>query len=105
MIDSGRAPATAHQTHRTIRTALSEAIRRNHLRRNPASLARAPRVEWDIEPLVVEEVRRLLITAARHRNSARWAVALALGLRQGETLGLKWSDVDLGTGRLIVRRT
>lgn len=38
------------------------------------------------------------------RNGARWAVALALGLRQGEALGLKWSDVDLDAGILIVRR-
>jgi len=39
------------------------------------------------------------------RNNARWAVAFALGLRQGEALGLKWSDTDLDEGRLVVRRT
>jgi integrase len=39
------------------------------------------------------------------RNSARWAVALALGLRQGEALGLKWADVDLDRGVLMVRRS
>lgn len=38
------------------------------------------------------------------RNSARWAFALALGLRQGEALRLKWSDVDLDAGTLVVRR-
>jgi integrase len=31
--------------------------------------------------------------------------ALSLGLRQGEALGLKWSDQDLTAGRLIVRRS
>ena len=49
-------------------------------------------------------MRRLFTTAARSRNSARWAVALALGLRQGEALGLKWADVDLTAGRLTIRR-
>jgi integrase len=52
----------------------------------------------------VEEVQRLLSAARGRRNSARWAVALALGLRQGEALGLKWSDIDLKGGMLVVRR-
>lgn len=93
MLDAGRAPATARQVHRTVRTALNEAVRRRHLRRNPAALAKPPRLpEWEIEPLSVDEVRQLLDTAGRRRNAARWAVALALGLRQGEALGLRWSD-------------
>lgn len=61
--------------------------------------------EEEIEPFTVEEVRRLLRAAEKRRNSARWAVALALGLRQGEALGLKWTDVDLTAGVLMVRRS
>jgi integrase len=106
MLEAGRAPATAHQAHRTVRTALNEAVRRGHLPRNPAVLAKPPRVvEWEVEPLTLDEVRRVLFTAGRHRNRARWAVALALGLRQGEALGLQWSDVDLDARRLVVRRS
>ena len=45
-------------------------------------------VEWEVEPLTLDEVRRVLVTAGRHRNRVRRAVALALGLRQGEALGL-----------------
>ena len=105
MMEAGKAAGTAHQAHRTVRTALNEAVRRNHIIRNPAVLAKPPRLtEEEIEPLTVEEVRRLFTTAARSRNSARWAVALALGLRQGEALGLKWADVDLAAGRLSIRR-
>lgn len=37
--------------------------------------------------------------------SARWAVALALGLRQGEALGLKWMDADLENGVLWICRS
>lgn len=105
MIESGKAAGTAHQAHRTVRTALNEAVRRNHIVRNPAALAKPPRLDADeIEPLTVDEVRRLLDAAAGRRNSARWALALALGLRQGEALGLKWDDVDLAAGRLTIRR-
>ncbi|MFJ5302166.1 tyrosine-type recombinase/integrase [Streptomyces sp. NPDC088350] len=103
---SGRKPATAHQVHRTFRAALNEAVRRGHLGKNPVLLAKAPKVgEYEVEPYSVQEVQRLLKAADLHRNSARWAVALALGLRQGEVLGLKWDDVDLDGGFLMVRRS
>lgn len=102
----GSAPATAHHAHRTIRTALNEAMRRGHLTtKNPASLAKAPRLDDDeVEPYSVAEVKCLLEEALNRRNGARWAVALSLGLRQSEALGLKWSDVDLDKGTLTVRR-
>ncbi|MEV4134404.1 tyrosine-type recombinase/integrase [Dactylosporangium sp. NPDC049742] len=107
MQKNGSKPATAHQAFRTLRAALNEAMRRGHIGRNPASLAKAPRLDdEEIEPYSVEEVQRLLMAAAElPRNGVRWAIALALGLRQGEALGLKWADVDLTTGTLIVRRS
>jgi integrase len=49
-------------------------------------------------------VQRILEAAKHRRNRCRWAIALALGLRQGECLGLKWTDVDLDSGTLCVRR-
>lgn len=102
---NGKAAGTAHQVHRTIRTALNEAVRRGHITRNPARLAKAPQLDdHEIEPYTVDQVRRLLAEAGKRRNSARRAMALALGLRQGEALGLKWSDVDLENGTLTVRR-
>lgn len=106
MMLAGSKPATAHQAHRTFRTALNEAVRRGHLAQNPVRLAKAPRVrEEEVEPYSVDEVQRLLKAASEQRNSARWAVALALGLRQGEVLGLKWDDLDLDGGFLVVRRS
>jgi integrase len=105
MVKNGSAPGTAHQAHRTIRTALNEAVRRGHISRNPATFARAPQPNSpEIVPYTVEEVRRILTAAQSRRNSARWAVALALGLRQGEALGLRWSDLGLDAGTLSVRR-
>lgn len=106
MMRAGSKPATAHQAHRTIRTALGEAVRRGHITRNVAAIAKPPSLsdQDEVDPYTVEEVKRLLETAGERRNSARWAIALALGLRQGEALGLKWSDVDLDAGTLRVRR-
>lgn len=106
MIEGGAKPATAHQVHRTARTALGEAHRRGHIGRNPAQLARPPRIQPElVEPFTVEEVQRLLAAARETRNGARWATALALGLRQGEALALRWVDIDFQTRTLRVRAT
>jgi integrase len=106
MTDAGARPATVHQVHRTLRTALGEAERRGHLGRNPALLVRPPRIQPEpVEPFSVEEIRRLLAASQERRNGARWAIALALGLRQGEALALRWEDVDLEARTLRVRAT
>ncbi|GAB3920026.1 site-specific integrase [Microlunatus endophyticus] len=106
MIKGGAKPGTAHQVHRTVRTALGEAQRRGHVARNVAALAKPPRVQVEtVQPYTVDEVRAILAAAGKHPNRARWAIALALGLRQGEALGLKWADVDLDHGLLHVRST
>jgi integrase len=106
MTTAGAKPGRVHQVHRTIRAALNEAMRRRHITENPAILARAPKVdEEEVEPYTVAQIKSLLETAQQRRNRARWAIALALGLRQGEALGLQWSDIDLDDGTLIVRRS
>ncbi|MFC0039591.1 tyrosine-type recombinase/integrase [Actinomadura rayongensis] len=105
MQTSGLKPATAHHVHRTIRVALGEAHRRQLVTRNVAKDAKAPVIEEEeIEPYDVDEIKDLLEVAALRRNSARWVLALALGLRQGEALGLKWDDFDLDKGILRIRR-
>lgn len=105
MQESGSAAGTAHQVHRTLRTALNEAVLRGHAMRNPATIAKAPRLEEEeVEPYSVEEIQRLLAEAGKHRNAARWVIALALGLRQGEVLGMQWADVDFELGVIRVRR-
>ncbi|MFI1799369.1 tyrosine-type recombinase/integrase [Streptomyces sp. NPDC020379] len=105
MQDNGSSSGTAHQAHRTVRAALNEAVRRRHITVNPATVAKAPRLEEEeVEPYSVEEVQRILLEAERHRNTARWVIALALGLRQGEVLGLQWTDVDWEAGVIRVSR-
>jgi integrase len=102
LMSSGR----VHQVHRTIRVALNEAVRRGHMRRNPAELAKTPPVnDLEVEPYTVAEVRLLFTAALQERNGSRWVVALARGLRQGEALGLQWADIDWENALLTVRRS
>lgn len=101
----GLSPATVLLHHRVISRALKVAMQRGRIARNVATLVDAPTVTRDeIAPLTAAEARRLLEVARELPNGARWSVALALGLRQGEALGLLWDAVDLEAGTLTVRR-
>lgn len=99
-------PARIHQVHRTIRTALGEAVRRGHVTSNPASVARPPRIpEEEIVPFTKEEAARVLAAAQKTRNGARFVIALTLGLRKGEALGLQWRDLNTEARTLTIRRS
>jgi integrase len=81
---------------RTLNAALNDAVRRGLIGRNPVKAADTPREERrEIEPYTIEEMAALLDAARGRRNAARWSVGLALGLRQGEVLGLTWDDLRL----------
>jgi integrase len=100
----GLAPATVLQIHRILSRALKVALQRGYVTRNVATLVDAPSASHDeIEPLSLDEALRILQLTATRRNGTRWSIALGLGLRQGEALGLRWQHVDLDAGTLTVR--
>ncbi|MEP7054256.1 MAG: site-specific integrase, partial [Actinomycetota bacterium] len=104
-LDEGLAPATVLQMHRILSRALKVAMRRGRAPRNVATLVDAPTVHrTEVVPLTATEAKRVLTAASSERNAARWSVALALGLRQGEALGLTWEDLDLAAGTVTIRR-
>ncbi|WP_026316953.1 tyrosine-type recombinase/integrase [Actinokineospora enzanensis] len=103
MIANGAKPATAHQVHRTARTAFGEAHKRGEIPRNPVELAKAPRVEdEEIEPYEIEEVKKLIAAALERRNGVRFVLGLAMGTRQGESIGFKWARLKKSTKTLRV---
>ena len=84
---------------------LNQALRDGLVARNAAALADPPKVPHsEISPYTPEQVRAFLAAVKGNRQEALFTVAVALGLRQGEILGLRWKDVDLCTGFLSVRR-
>lgn len=96
---------TVMHLRRTLSAALNTAVDRGRLARNPVRAAHVPRYEaGEIQPLTIGEVRRILDAAREERDPLRWSLALALGKRQGEVLGLLVSDVSLESATLHVQR-
>jgi integrase len=103
---SGLSPLTVKYIHSVLRSALAQAMRDGLVHRNVATLVRPPRApRREAAYLTPVEARALLDTAKSDRLSAFWVVALTLGLRRGELLGLRWQSVDLDRGVLRVRES
>jgi integrase len=103
--DEVLSPRSLHTIRAVLRTALSRAQRWGYVERNVAALATSPKVRpYEAAYLTVEQAKSFLAAARRDRLSAMYCVAMAMGLRQGELLGLRWQDVDLETGMLSVRK-
>jgi integrase len=90
-----KGPTDAWRIRGVVATSLTrecDGFRREKVGHNVARLIDAPVAdEHEIEPFTREEAHRILGAAMGHRNAARWSVALVLGIRQGEALGLRWS--------------
>lgn len=100
---AGRASSSALKLHRILSRALEVALRRKLVPRNVARLIDAPSARAVEETALTQEDAAAVLAAARgRRNAARWSIALALGLRQGEALGLRWSHLDLEAGAMHV---
>ncbi|PZC45179.1 MAG: integrase [Chloroflexi bacterium] len=81
-------------------------MRDGHVGRNVASLASAPRVpEREYQPITQAQAKAILEAMRGDRLEALFTVALACGLRQGEALALRWTDVDLETASISIQRT
>lgn len=101
----GLKPRTVRYIRGTLRTALNEAQRWGLVSRNAAALVDGPRVERYVNrPLTPDEARTLLRSIKGDRLEALYSVALTMGLRQGEALGLTWEDVDLQLGYVRITK-
>jgi integrase len=102
----GLSPRSVRHLHAVIRRALGVAVKWQLVAVNVATLVDPPSVSHvEIQPLTVTEAKALVEAARHDRLEARWLVGLALGLRQGEVLGLCWDDVDIDQKVLRVRRS
>lgn len=102
------AASTIAKIHRVLHHALDDAVKLGHALRNVSEFVELPPIkkqERVTQALTFEQARTLLAAVKDDPLRALYVLALTTGLRQGELLALKWSDLDLTYGTLQVQRT
>lgn len=100
----GLSPRTIAYTRAVLRRSLGQAQRWDKVGRNVAALVDAPRkssVKLD-DALDAADAVAVLTAASGDRLEALATLVLALGLRRGEALRLRWKDIDFQAGTLTV---
>lgn len=101
-------PVTVEKIHGTLRAALADALYRDEplIAREIWKGAKLPKADrYKTVPPEIAQFWALLDLARGHRLYALMLLAGAgAGLRRGELAGLKWEDINLDTGQLVVNR-
>lgn len=101
---AGVGAMTIHHLHAVLRRALGQAELWGTIPRNPVRLASPPRVtRHEMTTLTEDQVATFLDAVRGKPREALYLVAVTTGMRQGEILALRWSDVDLTRGVLAVQ--
>lgn len=106
--ESGRqlSVASVHRVHATLRSALNTAVRRGLIPRNPADTVELPRTpKARVEIWSAAELRRFLDLIRDDRLHLLYLLLGLSGMRRGEALALRWTDVDLDAGLLRIERS
>ena len=105
-LNVGLSPRRVQYIHAVLRKALSQAEKDGSVARNVSKLADAPKVEQaEISPFDPNEARLFVKAISGERLEALYLLAIAIGLRQAEILGLSWKDIDFDKSQCIVRKT
>jgi len=101
----GLSVKTVRNINQMISTALNCAVEQRLISSNPTKGCVLPKLERkEMKILPPESLGTFFEEARRSGVFELYYVDLATGLRRGELLGLKWSDIDLDKGIIYVRR-
>ncbi len=105
LLKAGVGVRTVRLAHAVLHRALGRALRWGLVRRNVCDAVDKPKANpVEMKTLNVEQVQAFLAAADSHRLKALFHLAIHSGLRQGELLGLRWSDLEWQTGQLQIQR-
>ena len=105
-LESGSAPRTVRNLHALLHKAIGQASSWGLVPRNVVDLVSPPRASrYEMVTLTEEQTRAFLEAAAGERLEALYVLAITSGMRQGELLALRWSDVDLEKATAQVRQS
>ncbi|MBM7571564.1 site-specific integrase [Aquibacillus albus] len=105
-IDNGYSPAYIRQMHNVLNQSFQQAVKWRLIKNNPVQDTSPPKVRnkekqvWN-----VDQVNHFIKVIDNHHTKIPYVLAIYTGMRRGEILGLKWSDVDLDKGKINIKRS
>ncbi|MCH1964888.1 tyrosine-type recombinase/integrase [Paraclostridium sordellii] len=108
LMDNNKKPTSTIKSLNTrLKPCLSEAEKQGYIQKNYCKLVTLPKdnTTREIKVLTPEQQKSFIAALVGHELEMLFLTALSTGLRLGEILGLKWSDIDFNTGTLTVNRT
>ena len=101
----GLAPKTVRNIHQMIGSAYNLAMEQKLVSKNPTQGCALPKVEHkEMKTLTADQLSAFFQEARDSGVYELYYLDLATGLRRGELLGLKWTDVDFEYGAVMVQR-
>lgn len=99
-------PRTVQLFHVTLGKALNNAVKTGLLSHSPLAAVDCPKVErHEIKTMTEDDIAKFLNEARKGEYHALFFVLLFTGVRRGEALSLRWSDIDLTGAQLSISRT
>ncbi|MGH2634970.1 MAG: tyrosine-type recombinase/integrase [Actinomycetota bacterium] len=108
LLADGLSAASVRRVHSTVRRALRDARKSGRIVANVAELATLPKASRPKMMVWTPAEARTFLMFVLDRDEqshALFSLMLATGLRRGEAVGLRWSNLDLDGARLTVERT
>jgi integrase len=99
----GKSIRHLHACRAVLSAALTQAMREEQVSRNVARLVRLPSYAPEpVTPWTLKEARLFLAASSQEQLHPAFALLVLYGLRRGEVLGLRWSDVDFQQGEMRI---
>ncbi|MCX6083291.1 MAG: site-specific integrase [Chloroflexi bacterium] len=104
-LKSGVSARSVIMIHAVLHRALNHALKMGMIGRNPVDAVTRPKFKHkEMNTFDENQVRSLLSVVQGTRSDALYYIAITTGMRQGELLGLKWSDIDWRNRSIHVQR-
>ncbi len=101
----GLGPKTVRNVMQVISSAMDFAVAQKIITENPCKAVELPKVEkQEMQTIPTEQLQAFLTEAKASGVYEMYYIELSTGLRRGELLGLKWSDIDWNNAVITVRR-
>ena len=96
-------PKTIKSLSALLHKSLGQAVKLGYIIANPVEACELPRVQKkEIQPLEQDKIKEFIVAIEDSYYKNLYSITLFTGMRQGEILGLSWSNVNFDKGQITI---